>query len=376
MESDEEIEESIVFETEDLISCHHASLISDKYRENMDAPTVANRLADMIIDLEIQPAIFKQCNDEFHNPDVDEIYYSDEDIFQSDDENEEDEDSEDEDSIDYEQLSTEEKVLWEEFKLLRKSFKKLSWNSGNTWNQFCKCQLLKKLSSVMNIKFKVDKSRANLIDHQLKTFQMHLSSSIQQTISYGRELLNSKSNCDHEMNEVYNLFEIIQKGQEGHLEETLEFVQKLTKKIDKQIRKVSVAPGEEGKWMNWLSDLYLEEKLFPALFPFGLGGFLSSQMLRQTNLGFSNYVKSRILSADSKFRNDASYVFFLLLVKEMCEMRRSEQTYFRKATKIPNLTARGVQDISKEYLIRFNSAYTTFKSCRGTSMYYQDVKKR
>ena len=137
-----------------------------------------------------------------------------------------------------------------------------------------------------------------------------------------------------------------------------------------------MAPGEKGKWMNWLSDLYLEEKLFPALFPFGIGGFLSSQILRQTNLGFSNYVKSRILSADSKFRNDASYVFFLLLVKEMCEMRRSEQTYFRKATKIQNLTANRVKDISKEYLLRYNNAYTTFKACRGTSMYYQDVKKR
>ena len=57
-------------------------------------------------------------------------------------------------------------------------------------------------------------------------------------------------------------------------------------------------------------------------------------------------------------------------------MKRSEQTFFRKATKAPNLTAKKVQDISKEFLYRNNNAYTTFKTVRGTSMYYADVKKR
>ena len=98
------------------------------------------------------------------------------------------------------------------------------------------------------------------------------------------------------------------------------------------MEKICVAPGEEGKWKNWQSDLYLEEKLFPALFPYGIGGYLSSNMLRQNDMGFANYVKNRLLSADDKFRKDPSYVFFLLLVKEMVDMKNSKQIYFRKAT--------------------------------------------
>ena len=125
------------------------------------------------------------------------------------------------------------------------------------------------------------------------------------------------------------------------------------------MQKVFVAPGEGGKWKNWKSDLFLEEKLFPALFPFGIGGYLSSNMLRQNDMGFANYIKTRLLSADDKSRNDPTYVFFLLLVKEMAEMKRSKQIYFRKATKVPGLTAKSVQDISNEYLYRYDSAYNT-----------------
>ena len=83
-----------------------------------------------------------------------------------------------------------------------------------------------------------------------------------------------------------------------------------------------------------------------------------------------------MLSADPKFRNDPTYLFFLLLVKEMVEMKRSKQTYFRKATKVSGLTAKGVQDITNEYLYRYDSAYNTFKNIRGTTMYYQDAKKK
>ena len=103
---------------------------------------------------------------------------------------------------------------------------------------------------------------------------------------------------------------------------------------------------------------------------------MSSNMLRDTDMGFANYIKSRLLSADDKFRKDPSYVFFLLLVKELVDMKRSKQTYFRKASKIPSLTPKAVQDISKEYLYRYDNAYTTFKTMRGTAMYYQDIKKK
>ena len=52
------------------------------------------------------------------------------------------------------------------------------------------------------------------------------------------------------------------------------------------------------------------------------------------------------------------------------------QIYFRKATKVPSLTPKKVQEISKEYLYRYDNAYTTYKTMRGTAMYYQDTKKK
>ena len=93
-------------------------------------------------------------------------------------------------------------------------------------------------------------------------------------------------------------------------------------------------------------------------------------------MGISNYVKSRLLSADPKFRRDPTYVFFLLLVKEMVDIKRSQQTYFRKATKVPHLNAKFIDENTKEFLTRHNNAFSTYKTIRGTAMYYEDIKKK
>ena len=93
-------------------------------------------------------------------------------------------------------------------------------------------------------------------------------------------------------------------------------------------------------------------------------------------MGFANYVKNRLLSANPKFRNDASYCFFLLLVKELIDMKRSEQTVFRKANRASNLTAKAIKEIGKENLLRYDTAFTAFRSIRGTAPYYMDTKKK
>merc|ERR1712030_71366 len=180
----------------------------------------------------------------------------------------------------------------------------------------------------------------------------------------------------HTVNELNDDIENVIKDNEKYPQKTLEFVLNQTKKIKENVKKLSLAPAEEGKWMNWQSDLFLEERLFPKLFPYGLGGFLSSNMLKKSNMGYSNYIKNRLLSADPKFRNDASYVFFLLLVKELTDMKRSQETYIRKATKVPNLSAKNVSDIGKENLFRYNNAFKAYKTIRGTTMYYEDTKKK
>ena len=85
--------------------------------------------------------------------------------------------------------------------------------------------------------------------------------------------------------------------------------------INAKMENISIAPGEYGKFANWGQDIYLEEKSFPHLFPFGIGGYMSTVLDgKETEMGFSNYVHHRLLYVDSRYRNCTTYVFFLLLV--------------------------------------------------------------
>ena len=81
------------------------------------------------------------------------------------------------------------------------------------------------------------------------------------------------------------------------------------------------------------------------------------------------------MSADPKFRNDSAYVFFLLLVKELIQLKRCKTTYFRQATRLPNLSKEDICNLDKSNLSRYNRSYQVFKNMRGTSMYYEESKK-
>ena len=147
-------------------------------------------------------------------------------------------------------------------------------------------------------------------------------------------------------------------------------------RIKKRMAKVSVAPGEFGSFKNWGDDVFLEEKIFPEKFPYGTGGYLSSVIDNpDNNLGFANYCVNQIMSCDPKFRNDSTYLFFLLLVKELIMLKRCKSTYLRQATKLPNLTRNDVLTMKHENLSRFNRSFEVFKNMRGTSMYYEESKK-
>ena len=146
--------------------------------------------------------------------------------------------------------------------------------------------------------------------------------------------------------------------------------------IISRLEKISVAPGEKGKFENWGDDVFLEEKCFPELFPFGVGGYLSMTIGDdEQKMGFAQYIKHRVLSADSKYRRNSAYIFFLLLVKELIQLKRCKQTYLRQATKIPNLTKESMINVKKEDLARYNRSFQVFKTMRGTSMYYEEAKK-
>ena len=56
---------------------------------------------------------------------------------------------------------------------------------------------------------------------------------------------------------------------------------------------------------------------FPALFPTGACG---ENYTREVKISHSEYVKSKLLNKDSRFRKDAQYVFYLLWQKELREL--------------------------------------------------------
>ena len=147
-------------------------------------------------------------------------------------------------------------------------------------------------------------------------------------------------------------------------------------KILDKMEKIAVAPGQFGGFQNWGKDVFLEEKCFPEKFPYGTGGYLSSCIDDEGNgMGFANYCINQLMSADPKFRQDSAYLFFLLLVKELIQLKRCKSTYFRQATRLPNLNKENIVNIDRSNLSRYNRSYQVFKSMRGTSMYYEESKK-
>ena len=322
----------------------------------------------MIISLE------KLLSDEIEenlNPDPEDEMYVEDEIYLSD----EDEDDDDEELLG--SLPFEEVV---NFKIMKKikseSCSDAYWLKTNSnLKKLCKCGVIRKISSLMQAKYDLEKLKVE--DSKAIAFKNELLKEFSACVEIGRRHLSGmEKNCHHKINSLSDDVENIIKNNEKNPVRTMEFVSSACKKIKENTDKLCVAPAEKGKWINWQSDIFLEEKLFPSHFPYGLGGYLSSNMLKKSNMGYSNYIKSRLLSANPKFRNDPSYVFFLLLVKELTDMKRSEQTFYRKATKVPNLTAKTIKDIDKENLYRYNNAYSAFKTCRGTSMYYQDITKK
>ena len=92
----------------------------------------------------------------------------------------------------------------------------------------------------------------------------------------------------------------------------------------------------------------------------------------ENDMGFANYCINQIMSCDPKFRQDSAYLFFLLLVKELIQLKRCKSTYLRQATRLPNMTKEDVINVDHEDLSRFNHSYQVIKSVTGPSKYYEE----
>ena len=138
---------------------------------------------------------------------------------------------------------------------------------------------------------------------------------------------------------------------------------------------VSVAPGEKGSFKSWGSENFIEEKSFPSIFWEGRNGFIDTIQKSQSKMGFAAYCRYRLRNVDPRFRQDPFYIFFLFITKEKVEIKRSIQTFCRQARMIPGMTGNQVAEIGVENMEKYNRYYSVFKNIRGTSMYFQNMKK-
>ena len=177
-------------------------------------------------------------------------------------------------------------------------------------------------------------------------------------------------------NEICNDFDSLIAQTEYESKNIQEKLKSEVKRTEDKMSKICIAPGEDGKFMNWSQDIFLEEKAFPEKFPYGIGGYLSSMTNSDgEDIGFASYCVGQLMSCDPKFRQDIIYVLFLLLVKELIELKRCKVTFLRQATRLPKLSKDDVLRFDPVNLNRYNRTFEVFKKMRGTSMYFEHSKK-
>ena len=244
-DSDEEHDETITLEKEN-ISCEHSSLITDKYREDIGAPTVANKLANMIIDFECNEKRFIPQNVQI-NPDPEDIYYSDDEVFQSDDEDDSelDEDEKLSDNEGFGNLTFEEDILLRRLKKITKETDDFI-AANQSQDIYCKCQLSKKTCNMMAQVFELDKVKTDNI--RIKSKKEEVITALRDLVNQGRSRLAILEDCRHDINNLSTLFKEVIKESKTNAEKPYEYVRRQTQTIKENAEAICVAPGEMGKW--------------------------------------------------------------------------------------------------------------------------------
>ena len=105
------------------------------------------------------------------------------------------------------------------------------------------------------------------------------------------------------------------------------------------------------------------------------GGYLSTCMESEHPIGFAAYCRMREKSIDPRFREDEYYGFFTQQIKELIELKRSKQIYSRQIKRNPTLTQAAIEHQRMDELEKVNKNFSVYKNIRGTTMYYDSVKK-
>ena len=340
----------------ETVPTNHSSHLRNKYMEDIESKTVANNLADFIVHIEKdhENPFKRQLDDE------EEMRYSDD----------EEENDSNEDMEDSAEENEQELDLLREIKLKSRTIIEDLTHLPNRCLHVIDIAI-SQLCGLMNDTEKISGEKEKVLEMKKEVVTI-LSNGIRCCVLKKNDIKDL--DCNHvETDLSRNLKDVLDSTSDifcarNHASETV-------RTIHEKARKIFVAPGEKGKFVNWRQNIFIEEMAFPALFPYGIGGYLSSNILNGSDIGFANYCRNRLLSADPKFRNDHNYLFFLLLVKELIEMKRSKATYLRKAAKHPNLTKQAINELKKENLIRTNNVFNVYKNLRGSAPYYQKAKQ-
>ena len=112
---------------------------------------------------------------------------------------------------------------------------------------------------------------------------------------------------------------------------------------------------------------YIDVMCFPVLFPTGKFGEFHP---RQEKLSHSEYIKSRLLNKDSRFRKDAQYVFYLLWQKEMRELSAGVYNLLKSTRRQAMSVSRLLDSIEVSDERLEANLCTMLQSVRGTKQYW------
>ena len=112
---------------------------------------------------------------------------------------------------------------------------------------------------------------------------------------------------------------------------------------------------------------HLDVMCFPVLFPTGRFGKFHP---RREKLSHCEYIKSRLLNKDSRFRKDAQYVFYLLWQKEMRELSAGVYNLLKTTRQQPMSVSKLLDSVeASDEHIEANLC-TMLQSVRGTKQYW------
>lgn len=117
---------------------------------------------------------------------------------------------------------------------------------------------------------------------------------------------------------------------------------------------------------------HLDVLCFPHLFPDGKFGEFHP---RETKLSHSEYIKSRLLNKDPRFRHDANYVFFLMKQKEMREIKAGVYNLLKTQKSVAMSVTSLLQKVQASDQRLEENLSTMFQSVRGTKQYWNLRKK-